>query len=191
MSWINHDIHECREGLHAQGASITMASHLQEHHGVSNHWQLDCLFKNLFRLTTTQTSKLCISGPMWGESTGHYWSFVMGIHWWPVDSHHKGPVTQKTLLCHDIIIIVMPSNICWYTSISNPKLQWFIQHVQTSSAFMTPRNLVITAYWMVRWNSTQFQEIFYSLLTRIHALTFTTCNSLARRDGEVILQVCF
>ena len=23
---------------------------------------------------------------------GHYWPFVWGIHWWPVDSPHKGPV---------------------------------------------------------------------------------------------------
>ena len=87
---------------------------------------------------------------------------------------------------------MMPSNICWYTSISNPKLQWFIQHAQASSPFMTPRNLVITAYWMVRWNSTQFQEIFYSLLTRIHALTFTTCNSLApERWGSNFTSVFF
>ena len=33
----------------------------------------------------------------------HYWSFVRGIHWWPVDSPHKGPVIQKASPYHDII----------------------------------------------------------------------------------------
>ena len=30
--------------------------------------------------------------------------FVRGILWSPVDSLHKGPVMQNTLLCHDIIM---------------------------------------------------------------------------------------
>ena len=32
-----------------------------------NHFPLNCLYKNLLRLTE-KTSKLCISGPLWGES---------------------------------------------------------------------------------------------------------------------------
>ena len=34
----------------------------------------------------------------------YYWPFVRGIHWWPVDSPHKGPVMQKTYPCCDRII---------------------------------------------------------------------------------------
>ena len=46
---------------------ITMVS--QEHRGVSNHWQFICYFNNLFKLTSQKTSKLCITGPLWWEST--------------------------------------------------------------------------------------------------------------------------
>ena len=31
-------------------------------------------------------------------------AFVRGIHWWPVDSPHKGPVTQKMFSCDDTIM---------------------------------------------------------------------------------------
>ena len=30
----------------------------------------------------------------------YYWPFVKGIHRWPMDSPHKGPVIQKTFPCH-------------------------------------------------------------------------------------------
>ena len=35
-----------------------------EHHGISNHWQLECLFNRLFRLRTKKRSNLHITGPM-------------------------------------------------------------------------------------------------------------------------------
>ena len=34
----------------------------------------------------------------------HYWPFVRGIHQWPVDSPHKGPVMLKAFPCYDVII---------------------------------------------------------------------------------------
>ena len=65
-----------------------------EHHDISSHQQLDCLFNSLLGLTTKQTIiKLCITGP-----------FVRGIHRWPVDSLYKGPVMQNAFLCQDVII---------------------------------------------------------------------------------------
>ena len=33
-----------------------------------------------------------------------FWPFVRGIHRWPVDSPHKGPVIQKAFTCHDVIM---------------------------------------------------------------------------------------
>ena len=42
---------------------ITITSH--DCHGVYNHRQRDCLF----RMTTKKTSKLRVTGPLWGEST--------------------------------------------------------------------------------------------------------------------------
>ena len=85
-------------------------------HGVPIHWQFYCWF-NVFRLTREKTSKLCITVPLRGESTGdscilypkgqwcgkrfhddvikwknfpRYWPFVRGIHRSPVNSPHKG-----------------------------------------------------------------------------------------------------
>ena len=40
-------------------------------------------------------NKGCIKAP-------HHWPFVKGIHWWPVDSPHKGPVMWKVFSYHDI-----------------------------------------------------------------------------------------
>ena len=34
----------------------------------------------------------------------HYRPFVRGIHRWPGDSPHKGPVTQKSVSCQDVIM---------------------------------------------------------------------------------------
>ena len=71
---------------------------------VSNHYQLDCLLNNLFRLTTTKEN---IQIP-------HYWPFVRGIHQWPVDSPHKGPAMWKTFPCNDMIMVAVYQ--CWHGS---------------------------------------------------------------------------
>ena len=44
-----------------------------EHNGISNHWQLDCLFTSPFRVSATETSKFCITGALWQESTNDWW----------------------------------------------------------------------------------------------------------------------
>ena len=49
--------------------------------GVSNHQPRDCLLNCLFRRRSKKTSKLRVPGLLWG------------IHWWPLNSPHKGPVT--------------------------------------------------------------------------------------------------
>ena len=46
--------------------------------GVSNHWRL-----------------LLFVGHRSSITVPRYWPFVRGIHRWPVDSPHKGPVTRK------------------------------------------------------------------------------------------------
>ena len=46
-------------------------------------------------------------------------SFVRGIHWWPVDSPHKGPVTRKMFPFDDVIMCQFSSSVgCrgWETS---------------------------------------------------------------------------
>ena len=70
---------------------ITLTSH--EHHDVSNHWQLDCSFNSLFRLTTKKISELHITDPLWGESTSDWWIPLI-----------KGPIMRKVFPHHGIIM---------------------------------------------------------------------------------------
>ena len=70
---------------------ITMTSH--ERHVVSNHRSLDCLFNSLCAPTSKR------------HQSPHYWPFVRGIHRWPVNSPHKGPVTRKKLPFDDVIMV--------------------------------------------------------------------------------------
>ena len=59
----------------------------------------------------------------------HYWPFLLGIHWLPVDSQHKGPVLQNFVVCLDTLLnkqasgqsseIPRPSfDITWMTSVN-------------------------------------------------------------------------
>ena len=73
--------------------TVTVMSH--ERHGIPNHHQVNCFLISLLRLTTKKPSKVCITGPLWGESTGHQW---------PVDFPHKGPVVRKDISCCDPIM---------------------------------------------------------------------------------------
>ena len=50
----------------------------------------------------------------------HYWPFVMGIHRWPVDSHHKGPVMR----CRALILCV----VSWKDLLhKEPSCLWFFK----------------------------------------------------------------
>ena len=54
-----------------------------EHDGVSNHRPYHCVLNRLFR-------------PIWRKhQSSASLAFVRGIHRWPVNSPHKGPVTRK------------------------------------------------------------------------------------------------
>ena len=64
------------------------------HDGVPNHQPYDCLLNCLFR---------------WGADQGKHRSsaslaLVRGIHRWPVNSPHKGPVTRKMFPFDDILM---------------------------------------------------------------------------------------
>ena len=82
----------CFHWLHWRWSPMTTSSAAVFSDGVSNHRQLDCLLKTLFKLTTKKQI-IRITGPLWGESTLQR-----------VDSPHKGPVMRKTFPCHDVIM---------------------------------------------------------------------------------------
>ena len=63
-----------------------------EQHGVSNHQPHDCLLSRLFRRRSKKTSQLRATG------------LCAGIHRWPVNSSHKGPITRKMFPFDDVIM---------------------------------------------------------------------------------------
>ena len=71
------------------------------HDGISNHKSHHCLLNRLFRCKSKKTSKLRVTG------------FVQGIHRWPVNSPHKGPVTQKKFPFDDIIV----KSVYWLSAV--------------------------------------------------------------------------
>ena len=63
-----------------------------ERDSVSNHQPHDCLLKRLFRRRSKE------------HQSSASLVFVRGIHRWPVNSPHKGPVTRKMLPFDDVIM---------------------------------------------------------------------------------------
>ena len=76
-----------------------------ERYGVSNPQPHDCLFSRLFRHRSKKTSELRVT-------------FLWGIHRWPVNSPHKGPVTRKMFPFHDVIMCTCLIH-CWPRSTTN------------------------------------------------------------------------
>ena len=80
---------EQRRGI---GAFSSLQWRNNECFGVSNHRRLDCLLNRLYRHRAKKNQS--------SESL----AFVRGIHWWPVDSPHKDPVTRKMFLSYNVIM---------------------------------------------------------------------------------------
>ena len=78
-----------------------------ERDGVSNHRRLDCLFNGLF---SAHKRKHQCSASL---------AFVRGIHRWPVNSPHKGPVTRKMFPFDDVFMLMTSScvfDLWWETT---------------------------------------------------------------------------
>ena len=74
--------------------------------GVSNHRRLNCLHSRVFRRRSKKTSRNSAS-----------LAFMRGIHRWPVNSPHKGPVTLKMFPFDGVIMII---NTFWCYSRNIP-----------------------------------------------------------------------
>ena len=78
---------------------------LQRHHngrdGVSNHQPHDCLLNRLFGRRSKKTSKLRVTGYVWG------------IHRRPVNSPHKWPVKLKMFPFDDVIMWIVMLCHCY------------------------------------------------------------------------------
>ena len=66
-----------------------------EENGVSNHRRLDWLLNRLSKKTHQSSASL---------------AFVRGIHRWPVNYPHKGPVTRKMFPFDDVIMMSEVNN---------------------------------------------------------------------------------
>ena len=75
--------------------------HHIEHNGISNHWHFHSLFNCWFRHRSKKTSKLRVTGLLWG------------IHQWPVIFLHKRPVKRKMFPFDDAIMIFLISSHHW------------------------------------------------------------------------------
>ena len=64
-----------------------------ERNSISNHQPHDCLFNCLFKVQIKENLKSYVS-----------LAFEQGIHRWPMNSLHKGPVTQKMFPFDDVIM---------------------------------------------------------------------------------------
>ena len=74
--------------------TISHQWHYNERNGVSSHRRLDCLLNCFFRRPIQ--SKYQSSASL---------AFFRGIHRWPVNSPHKGPVMRKRFPFDDVIIV--------------------------------------------------------------------------------------
>ena len=68
---------------------------------VPNHRRLECLLNRLFRCLSKKTTATL--------------AFVKGIHRWPVDSPHKGLITQKMYSFDDVIMCTWNGIYCLST----------------------------------------------------------------------------
>ena len=100
-----------------------------EHGGVSNHHHHDCLLNRLFMRRSKKTPKLRVTG------------ICEGIHRWPVNSPHKGPVTRKIFPFGDVSMTsVLPPRLNQsihggpVTHICVNILHWFRERLVTCSA---------------------------------------------------------
>ena len=82
----------CQTTVRPSGNHTSLHWRHNERDGVSNHQPHDCLLNGLFRRRSKKTSKLRVSG------------LCGGIHRWPVNSPHKGPVTRKMFSIDDVTI---------------------------------------------------------------------------------------
>ena len=70
--------------------------------GILNHRRLDCLLNHLFRCRSKKISKLSVTG------------LCEGMHQWPVDSPHKGPVMRKIFPFDDSHHVIQQAH--WWSS---------------------------------------------------------------------------
>ena len=118
-------------------------------------------------------------------------AFVQGIHWWPVNSPHKGPVTRKMFPFDEVIMNVINSNFTFYRTCKGSQKQFSNQHffhyltvaqvrsshhiqMEKKSRFLTNFGqiplLCLFQFWYLRKNIVQTILIFRSFTLTVKPL---------------------
>ena len=95
--------------LYSTFVGITVTSH--DHHGFSNHQQMDCPFNNLFKLQP-KNQKSVLLDHLCRETTRL------------VVSPHRGPVTWNVFSHHDVIMCIWVCEIHRFLSYSTSVYTW-------------------------------------------------------------------
>ena len=94
-------VYICCRSHRGPAGNISAMSH--GHHGVQNHWLLNCMFNSMFKVITKKISKPCITGPLRGESTGNWWILFtresISMSW-----HHYGYWVSNVSSIQDDVI---------------------------------------------------------------------------------------
>ena len=89
---ISSDLWFSQESNFRASQSVSLQWRHDGRDGIWNHQPHHCLLNRLFRRISKKTSKLQVTG------------FVWGIHRWPVNSPHKWPVMRKMFPFDDVIL---------------------------------------------------------------------------------------
>ena len=113
------------------------------HSGISNHQPHHCLLKRLDRRRSKHPSSPLLP-------------FVQGIHWWPVNSLHKWPVTWKMFPFNDVMI-------GWFTDWSSIITCWWLM-----ISFLIGQPLVFnTVYSAMTQNRINFVSITWHIICSV------------------------
>ena len=81
---------------HSNGYQLQSRQGLLHHNDVITASQITCV--------SIVYSVVCSGADQRKQQNSASLAFVWGIHWWPVNSPHKGPVTQKRFPFDDVIM---------------------------------------------------------------------------------------
>ena len=73
-------------------------------------------------------------------------AFERGIHRWPVNSSHKGPVTRKMVPFDDVIMSFSPQ-VRWVTMTTIESLRWMMLETWLPTETLTHQRFFIVYIW--------------------------------------------
>ena len=192
----------------------------QGDHGFTLRWRHMNVIKSQF----TSHSTVCLTAYTDSHHTSkkhqspHYWSFVRGIHRWPVNSPHKRPVTRKKLPWwrHHGSSHVRHQPIIWKNadllSVRTDRSKFLWNYNQITTIFIHENDLEKfsdkTSYLQshsqhkvapmpgdnFRWLSRQIEHGIWNFPKRIfvNRIYFATrpCDQSDRRDKSCLFKIC-